>query len=995
MHKTRAKFAGLLPPTTVPDFEIVRSPVWKPNNRVSGVADPEADPIFGTVAGQNRIYHYQSNGNEYLRETWDSEMAFESGATPGSADVFAFKCLIKPHAIHGRRLIYSTKGSLKSGGIFVDQIDGKVRIGWYDTVQKREVWIGTNVPVLDPYHWHYLYVRKRFPDTTLGSGCWTDTIFSLTAASTNDVLIVRRFRKAAANVWQRKPWDYNAHATERNFIGFTTDLEYTVADTSGTGLISRNDRTFTGTVGGQVTASAACFSADMIGRYFCPGTGPHQNQACVISTFTSTTVVNVVDPLTGAAVDLSAMVADPGGVYSGVRLVKSEGFNTSEAVDQTSYDLELFGSHLAKDPESGILPFEGEFASFAYGVFNGATPAIFEASGADNALDGTDLFGNVNIYDASATSIDELHVDAGSAFAAVDTQTYALQAETSTVPNERLEVALEAAASSARARPLYWKFLRDPIELGKRRGVRIAFYDPEQGVVSNPGPELVIHPGGDDASNPSGSVSIALSKLPVSRDRGPIQTRVYMTQPNGGIFYLVAEAPYGASALVVSKSEDEIGRGVVLAFDAWPPPECDVLEIVGSQLACGSLRRWVNSDEGRPVDLPDVVVYSKALQPVSFPAGNLIAVADGSRSGVTGLRELNGRLVIAKRDSLHRAALRDGAPVTELVSSKIGAGSGATMAVLDNALVFWGKLGIYAYNGSGTPELVSGKLSGLFRDGGAERGASLRSCAAVHARRGQVVFTLEEDDAEHQSHRVSLELVDGGGVRFSRYEGPNLTALGDHVTDESEVGELVGGTEEGYVVWLDRDDTQLLMLGPTEAVHGASALTVGVGSTTTRIVVTGTLDTKFDGARGAVLRWGAVEAVVLFAEAGALHLDRAVAAAPANLTAATLGKPTRYWETKWLDFGDPEQSKKPRFLDVILTPGSGTLTVRAYQDYSATAKSLLPQPNAADSTLDLSRSFARFDIGHLQGRHLKFRFESADPFEIIQLVARISDADQS
>lgn len=1014
MRNSRAKFAGLLPPSTLPEFKIERSPIWQENNRVSGVANSEADPAFRSNATQRPVYHYQTNGNAYLRQIFNAEMKFEKTAASGTAaaaDVFAFKALIKPHVINGRRLIYSTKNALKSGGIFVDMVDGHVRIGWYDTNQKREVWIGTDVPVLDPYHWHYLYVRKRFPDITLGSGCWRDTLFSQTAALMNDVLLVRRFRKAAASTIAKLPWDYKPSATVRNFIGFTTDLEHVVADSSGRGLASRNDRTYTGNAAGQVTASAAVFSADHLGMYFNPGTGPHQGEAYRISTFTSSTIINVVDPVTGAAPDLSAMIADPGGVYSGVRLVKSEGFETAENVDQTTFDLELFGSHLARDPESGILPYDGEFASFAYIIESGATPPLFEPinSGvfgnlaAELADEGTDLFGNVEIYDASATEVGMLRSNeaAVDAFTAVDTKTHAPADSTSSLPNEKLEVTVNTSASSTAALPLIWDFLHMPAKLDLRRSVRIAFYDPEQAIISNPGDELVIQPGGDDGSNPSGQISITLSKLPISRDAGPILTRVYMTQPLGGVYHLVAEAQFGTSSLVVSKNDDEIARGVVLDFDNWPPPECDVIEVVGETLACGNLRNLVNSDQGEPADFPDVVIYSKPFVPTSFPATNLISVADGSRAGVTALREFNGRLVIAKRDSMWRAVLRQGLPSTETISPKIGAASGAAMVLQNNMLFFWGKQGIYLYSGAGIPELVSEGLRTLFVEGGVEPGAALYSVGAVHPKYSQVFLTLREANALYTSHRVSMD-IGPNGARFSRYEGPNLTALGDLSTEKAESGELVGGTEEGFFVWLDRRDSSRLMLGAA-ATHGASALTIGVGSTTTRIVISaGVLDTTLAGARGAVLRFGTTEAVVLLAESGALHLDRPVSLAPASGTAATLGAPTRYWETRWLDFDIPEATKRNRYLDVIFTPGSGTVTCTAFIDFGTTAIPLASRPNPTATTIDLATSssgedvgpgFRTFEINHLHCRFVKFRFASSDPFEIIDLVVRLSDAD--
>lgn len=992
MSRFRSKLAGVLPPRTPPDFDIERKPIWKANNRTA-VADPEADPIAGTDAGQNVLYHFQT-GNAYLRQPWNSLMAWEPSTTPANADIFAFKCLVKPHKTSGRRLIYSTKRSLKSGGIFVDMFDGKARVGWYDTTQKREVWIETNVPVFDPGHWHYLYVRKRFPDASLGSGCWTDTISNLTAASTNDVLLVRRFRKAAATVNLQKPWDYKphdpAHASgvtfRHNYIGFTTDLEHIVTGATPTGLVSRADRTFNGAGAGAITASSAIYSSDMVGMYH--WFADLSSRAFIISAVASTTACTVVDATTGIAESMAAVTASEGGVYSGVRLIKSEGFDTATSVDQTSYDIELFGSHLASDAESGILPFEGEVAGIVYGVFNGATPSIFGGSTLDKACDGTDAFQNVEIYDADLTGPDELHADSGS-FTAINVQPYANAAPTSSLPSETLEIPLDGfGASSTFARPLEWQFVRPSADLGKRRIVRCAFYDPDQAQVSSPGPELVIQPGGDDASSQSGDAKITIKDLPVSLDGPRIETRVYMSLPGGETLFLAAAVSNGARAVAVDRTDYELVQQLVLDFDNDAPPDCTALEVAGDVLVCANLRNVASAPDGSPVAVPDGVLFSKPFTPTAFPGSNIFTVPAGS-PGVTGLRSLNGRLVIGKASGLFRAALRQGAAASEEISPSIGAFGGASMVVHDNILFFWGPRGIYAYSGSGVPEWIGAPVRELFQSGEIRRGHAFVAVAAVNRRRNQVAWTLQLSGSPRHRHRVSVELAPSG-PRFSRYAEPFLTAIGEIQRPLGEVASFVGGSDEGFVLWLDRSDTQAVGVN-----FGATALTVNGSASSSAVPVSGTLDVALDGARGAILRSGSNEAAVLFAAGGTLYLDTPLAAVPANGAALTLGLPLRYVVTKWMDLGLPEFDKKLRYLSVLVTQGSGNIKVTAFKDYGATAYSLIPRANAPDANIDLAgAAVQRFDIGHIQARHVQFRFESADPFEIIEAVLRVSDADQ-
>lgn len=999
MSRLLSKAAGVLPPISKPSFEVKRSPVWKPNFRTAS-ANADHDPIAGSDAAQSIIYHFQSDGNAYLRQNWNPLMEWKANTTAANADVFAFKCLFKMHEVHGRRFLYSTKKSLKSGGIFVDVVDGCVRVGWYDTVQKQEVWISTSVPVVDPHHWHYLYVRKRFPSASLGSGCWTDTISNLTAASTNDVMVVRRFRKSAEPANRQKPWDYKPHnpasgsgvTFQRNYVGFTTDLEYSLASSPATGLVSRADRTFTGTALGVTTASAAIYSEDMVGMYHWFGGLP--NSLFVISSVSSTTSCTVVEATTGNVANLSSLAASSGAVYSGVKLVKSSGFASSQNPDKASYDIELFGSSIAADKESGVMPFVGEFASFAYGMFTGATPAIFEAaSTADNACDGADAFNNVEIYTASLQGPDELSVDNSASFCSVNTQPYAGAAPTSKTPNELNEVVPDSGPSSSLARPIYWQFLSKPINLDKRRRACVAFYDPQQAQVSSAGPEIVIQPGGDDASNPSGSVSIVFSDLPVSRDPGPIETRVYMTLPDGGTFYLAAAVKNGASSVAVSKSDFELVTNIELEADNGKVPECAQLEIESDVLVCGDLKNIANDENGDPVHLPDGIIFSKTFQPTAMPGDNLFALPGGS-PGITGMRSFNGKLVVAKRQGFYRCSLRQQLPQREEVSPSIGAFSGACMVTHENVLFFWGSRGPHVYDGSGIPRYIGASVRELFQSGAIDPLFASRSVGAVNKKRNQVSWTLRESQAEYVSHRLSME-VSSNGIRFSRYEAPCVTAMSDYDKSGLSVASLVAGDEFGFVLWMDRSDTPLVGMGLSSARYGSSSLVASSGATTLSIPVSGTVDYSLAGPMGLPISYGSSSAYVLFAESGVIYLDKPTTSAATSGQAVKIGAVEKFVETKWYDLGVPEQSKKLRYLSVLCTKGSASISVYAYKDYGATAYSLIPHPNASPSSISTaSDAVTRFDLGHLQAKHVKFRFSSFDDFEIIEAVLRISDADQ-
>ena len=134
--------------------------------------------------------------------------------------------------------------------------------------------------------------------------------------------------------------------------------------------------------------------------------------------------------------------------------------------------------------------------------------------------------------------------------------------------------------------------------------------------------------------------------------------------------------------------------------------------------------------------------------------------------------------------------------------------------------------------------------------------------------------------------------------------------------------------------------------------------------------------------------------MVLFTKGNTFYLDRPASDPPEPGDPVTLGLPTRYWETKWLDTGDPDSKKVGRYLDVVTTKTSGSMKVLAYLDYSTTGESLQPALAAADSTINMANeTVARFSLTKFAFRHIKLRFESSDPFEIVQLVLRVSDAD--
>jgi hypothetical protein len=1002
----RTKFAGVLPPAHAPSFRVLRKPLWRLNSRLAPAlpVDPEGDPIPPSNATNPKLYHYQNFGGNYVELSHHAELAWLRDT------YFAFKCYWRPSDVSGRTILWQQKGDVASGSVFVDCVDGKARVGWYDTNLKQECGFAYNVAVCRPGYWYYIYARKKFPRTDLGSGCWQDTIFQQTAALANDVLCVREFQKSSAG---NPVFDYPTHAfaldaSTRTFVGATTDLEHSIPGCTATGLVSTDDgaQTYTGNGFGVVTAVPAnnVFTFDFAYKFWQWASGPLAGKVYRIYPNATANVLTCFDPDTGALADFSAYAAGArGGVFTGMRLVRFGDVARAGTPDVTTYNPRLFGSDLALDPESGVSRFRGEFSSFAAVVAleaTGANPNLFETGTvpADDAMIGTDHLAT-EIFLGNGPG--ELHVDNAKSFIAVDVQPYAGATALSSLPNAGLAITRDSAASSANASDPLWKYLETlDTTLGRRR-IRVAFYDVDQAQVSNPGPELVVSPAGEDASNPSGYTAIALTGLPISRERGQLERRIFMSLSGGASLFRVADVPDNTStAVVVEKTESQIADGDELETDNQAPPQCSELAESQNVLAFGNLKRLVTALDGEPVDVPDGVVYSKPYKPVAVPFSNFTTV-NGRGPAITAMKDLNGRIVISKRHSLIRLVPRQNLPALEIISPTRGCPAGATMVVHDNRLLFLGDNGPYLYSGGGVPDWVGENLADFFTRSRIDKLALVDAVAAINVLRNQYVVVIRELGRPYTSHRISCELdSESSGIasgqerpayfRFSHYEGPNLTAIGGADDPAGTTQRFVGGTEEGFLVWLDRADTNLLMLGPTAAVWGDSALVAGAGSTSTKVVVSsGALDLVQAGARGALLKYGATEAAVLFAETGALHLDRPVAVLAANAQALTLGQRTAFWETRWIDMGAPESKKNARFLDIVYTAQvSGQLVVTC----DVIAENGL-FPGLAVGTATLTLGFAQFNINTMRGRFIKFRFTGTEAFEITELVLRGSDAD--
>lgn len=1034
-----SKFAGVLPPVAPPTFEIVRRPLWVKNEHFSGTPLIN-DPVDNSSSAQDPIYHYDGAGNAYLTHPYHADTVFSA-----ENDWIAFKGYINPHSISGRHLIYSSKVGVQSGGVFIDIIDGRLRIGAYNALSKREdIWAETNVPVFAAGEWHYVHVRKKYPAQG-DTWAWNDSLFGRTVNVTADLMVVRQLmRNTVGGVDQSYPYWIDkalmqtvATKMSRMCISFTTDDQAGTipSGTKATGFVSDPAMTYSSsaTIGQYVVASGAAFTEDMIGMIWQWGDGAsvpaaHRGKSYRITLLNLAsasgvgyTTARVVDLADGSVPDFHAdgpIVAEGGGVFTGVKLLRD--VSTQEVagtvnlrIDQGTTPLSFFGSSLALEADSGVARSDLEFASFALafdnadGLTSSTAPDLFEDSDPAGtgptqsiAIGCDDLEGALFLGVAPG----ELHADAGFVWLSVDTQVYAGANAASSTPNAALDVA-KSAESDANASNLTWAYLEALATTQGERQLRVRFYDEDQAAPSNPGPQVTITHAGEDLTNPSGWWGILIKNLPVSVERGSVRREVFMTLSDGATLFLVAVVPDNeSSSILIEQYESRIANGIVLEVDNNAPPRCDQVEESNGVLAFGKLSRLVKSDGGVPVDALDSIVFSKPFLPVQIPYSNFFQVPSGFDAEITGMVDHNGYLIVAKRESVYRCQLEQLAPKFEIISRGSGVVASDTMEVIDGVAYWLGGKGFYAYAGSGEAKLISDRLEDLFTNNEVASQALAQASAAINRLRNQYVLVFRKTGDVWTQDRLSTEFADDlvstpgekmqSGHRFSRYDGVNIVSVGQENDPRGGPKRLIGGTDDGFVLLLDRRDTNRQLIGPTSAIWGDTALVAGVGSTTTRIVISsGVVDVALAGSRSAVLRWGTEVVRVLFAESGVLHLDRPVSSAPASGQAMTLGVITHRWKTKIMDVGVLEARKHFRFLDVThRIEGAGIVAVTAIQD-GGVGEDFTARPTVTLTPLDLRSLYTRLNLNKIRARFIQFEFTSTDPFEILQMTLRVSDQD--
>lgn len=1102
--------AGVPAPTTAPSFRLTKLPLWRPN--VRGLSTGAGwDPVYPAAPGAaDQVNHYDNHGNNYVEEQLAAGGFAETLYTKDGSGFryFGFKCYLKPRTVAGRCQIAGRRDVQGRGGPWIECVDGKVRVGWYDLYLKKDVYVETSEQVLFPGRWHLLYLRKKWQPDTL-EGNWTNQYFTthnmrhfvfsannglafqigelvnggggktgvvtktygaggagveivktgvefadgdvLTGAISaatgtiaaggrthpmNDMLVVTRMRTAAGSGNDLTVFD-DAPATKRNCVSFTTNALGLPAGTTANGLVTPQGIQYSGnaTAGQVVAAYGQPFSDAMLGKFWQWGTGSIvggidlAGKLYRISQVVSATTINTVlaeSSGAGSAEVFNGIANKAGGVFTGVALLKSTDFDASKMPDDQAYNIQAFGSIDAADPLSGMQPFDGEFGSFGWtSIVNstGENAHVFEdvlldasvGGAVDAALVGTDAL-DVRLYDGAGGSCGELRFDpwltgpTRGTFACYDGRTYAnAGGGVSSQPTGGFgadqTISLDTTpACSTNAKDLVWRFLQD-LPLDGVRYARAVFYDVDQAQLSDPGPAVAIRPDEDDISNASRQLRLTLSDIPAPRDQGNFEVWLYLGLGGGSdsSLFRVARVPAGTREIVVSMPETTLGAQPPISFQNASPPRCEILAACRTRLFFGALE----SD-------PDSGVYSYAGTPVAVNFSAPFRLPGGLGPKLTMMSELDGLVVLGKRRALGSLTIdQNGLPVVDVVSSGVGCIAHQTAQELDDRLIFQSERGLCLVTRSGVtnlgkPTFIANNVRDFFATDIDQ--SYTHQAACINRRREQYVLALRATGEQRSRLRLSMDydrrlgdqslsLFTPSAFRFSRYIGPNVCALASVQSNDGGVAVTIAGTEEGFVVWMDREDTQLLGLGPSVAWGDATLVNSGSpGSVLSVAVGSGVVDTALEGPRGTALRYkdasGVVRVADILGASGStlMFATAALAVAPANAP-MVLGQQTHTWETGWVDCGNPERPKQAYYLDVIgRIETSGTMQVDIYQDFDSTTV-------IKSFTFQLSDLIKHYPVSDLLARWVKVVMHTPDissgqRFEIPSLVLSVQDIGQ-
>ena len=212
--------------------------------------------------------------------------------------------------------------------------------------------------------------------------------------------------------------------------------------------------------------------------------------------------------------------------------------------------------------------------------------------------------------------------------------------------------------------------------------VRYTFVDSD-GYESNASPE-------SNTITVTASQKIALD-IAVSTDPKVTKRRIYRTSVNGALYYFDVEVGNNTATTVdLTQSDIALSAGAMLATDHDVPPAT-------AHLITRRRSRLLLADS-------DTFYISYIAEPEYFPAD--WAINTGGRDRITGMSEQQEWLPVFTEDNVERLVGQD-EDNFEFQNSYSGTGCRAIRSLVNcnNLLLFWGKGGLFAFDGATAREL--------------------------------------------------------------------------------------------------------------------------------------------------------------------------------------------------------------------------------------------------------------------------------------------------
>lgn len=881
--------------------------------------------------------------------------------------------------------------------------------------------------------------------TTTNDTAWAGTIagnaISSVAVPSSDLFIVKRFK--ASTDTSRDITAFDAYidatgsATTINCVSFTSSDATRVAGVEAVGVVSPAGATFTGAAAGAVDVAdmdpdgvAVEYYVprlEMDGMYWTWGTGAGVDFAGktyrILAILPNFGGAGIAQLTTRNTFDLStapsfAAVATPqqGQISTGIELIKSDGFDLSKSPDNSGTTIYFMGSPDQGKATSTYQPFDGEVWCPGWMVdapaSAGVDARVFQdasATASDPTTIGADYF-EQQTYDSPDTAKEhQLQITASYVSFAWDMRTYggadiSASTQPAEIPNSAsgitgptITVSSSSPAILGTSKP-FWQYVQPRSTWAAERWIAVGFRDPVQGISGRPGPTARIKAIEDDTTNPSGVVRVTITDLPV----GPVGFEVIVYESAAGgdasVLFEAARVPNGTSEVAVDVLESLLSLGQAADFAADPPPRCSVIAASAERMVYGALEVQ-----------PDGCVPSRVGRPGLADYRAVFRLAGGNGTEITGLLDLDGQLAAFKRRAMAAVSFTaDNFAIVQMISTGVGCIAHQTLQGKDDYLWFLSDRGVQVSRREGVTNLGKPKYVGeaveRFFTQEVDPRRLVRASGAINRARNQYVVSLRTKEQTLSNTRITAELRDQR-IAYSRYYAPNLTAIATVQSREPGVEVLVGGTEEGFVVWLDRADTSLVMMGPDTKLWGTFRLESFGGSSSTTVALdtqsSSDLDSDLAGPMGVTARYNDADGVerlvsLLGADSRYLHYAEVLLAAVPDDHDLMVGAQQLRWETPWLSMENSEREKVLQYIDLVLEtrdqPATGMIYWELYRDWRQ------GEPEDA-GTLDLSAGLFRLSPNGVQGRWFKLRLTHAPDtsdvqFELAALVWRVTDEDQ-